>query len=76
MRTTGVFSDITQAKAIATALTKEAKGGFEGFHNDAIVTHHPSSYGSWTVTVRGGCRAFHSYVAELFDSNATKTYTS
>lgn len=76
MTTTGVFGrgDVAQAKAVAALLSKQAKGGFEGFHNDATVTNFPSVRGSWTVRVVGGCRAFHAYVNDLFQSNCMVTY--
>lgn len=76
MTTTGTFGrgDVIQAKAIAANLIKQAKGGFDGFRNDATVTHYPSARGGWTVSVKGGCRAFHAYVSDLFQSNCIVTY--
>lgn len=71
----GIFgsNDAAAAKAIAATLTKQAKGGFEGFHNDAKVTCTLLSRGDRKVTVEGGCAAFHEYACGLFNGSASKT---
>jgi len=68
LTTIGIFGrdDATQAKAIAASLAKQAKGGFEGYHNDAKVAHESLSYGASKVTIEGGCRAFHEHASSVF----------
>jgi hypothetical protein len=68
MTTIGIFGsdDAAQAKAIAASLTKQAKGGFEGFHNNAKVALESLSHGASKVTIEGGCRAFHEYALGTF----------
>jgi hypothetical protein len=51
LMTTGVYSQdlATCGRAFAKSLSKMAKGGFDGFFNDANVTWGPTSHGSVTV---------------------------
>lgn len=70
LTTIGIFvsNDATEANAIAATLTKQAKGGFEGFHNDAKVSVALGSHGDRIITVEGGCEAFHEHAWRWFRS--------
>lgn len=76
MKTIGIFSSdsVACAKATAKSLSKQAVGGFDGFFNDATVTITPASFGSWAVSVSGGCREFHRHAKSIFDGGCVKVF--